>query len=137
MLAAGAPPPLHPHFRQQLATHAAQYKKQFTAFFNQVCGPPLIRNVCLADLNIICKFERTQQCRLHDGIQAGKKAASILPPQVTRHPSLDLAFLSFRLDFNSYYESLSAEDAMRNNQMNRVPLTPDEDSESSVSSTPR
>eukprot|EP00965_Chrysotila_dentata_P249068 6208699-Pleurochrysis_carterae.AAC.1 len=27
--------------------------------------------------------------------------------QVTRHASLDLAFLSFRLDFNSYYESLS------------------------------
>jgi hypothetical protein len=27
--------------------------------------------------------------------------------QVTRQPSLDLAFLSLRLDFNSYYESLS------------------------------
>ena len=25
---------------------------------------------------------------------------------MTRHPSLDLAFLSFRLDFNSFYETL-------------------------------
>eukprot|EP00962_Isochrysis_galbana_P046542 scaffold18752_cov67-Isochrysis_galbana.AAC.1 len=36
LLSAGAPPPLHPQFRQQLATHAAQYKRQFTAFFEQV-----------------------------------------------------------------------------------------------------
>lgn len=54
---------------------------------------------------------------------------------MTRHPSLDLAFLSFRLDFNLYYESLSPTVMPAGQQMNRVPLTPDGDSDGS--GTPR
>ena len=49
--------------------------------------------------------------------------------QVTRHASLDLAFLSFRLDFNSYYESLSLAEEAR------ASATPSD--ESSAASTPR
>ena len=64
LLSVGAPPPLQPQFRQQLITHATQYKRQFANLFQQVIQPRKKARFCSVSVCAVLKTKFRQRCKL-------------------------------------------------------------------------